>query len=450
MVYLLDNLDTDYIRLLIQSLTHTNIYYNKLKRFVSIENSIESILKEFIIINDKERKGLKCLVTNIDRAVKYDATGLFVYRKKDVYYHNPQKISVGGLWNVIDAMENAGLVDVYIGYMKLDGNNEYVDAVRSFITFKPELTALFSKEGRLSVKYGDNDIVDIIDRSKTKDSGKRVIKETRRVAGVAEIKKNLIQFNNQLAQTVFHLNGTPLPPPIYKRVFTDSLDFAGRYYSIDGRYQCVSQDIRKHLFIDNEKVCELDFSSLHPAICYTLSDEGMGTDFKPYECDTSFLNIDYDKIEQHKNKYNLVKYEPVRSICKQALLCSINAKSIDAAYMAVAYELSEDAKRPEHKKKYVGINKPFPAKQLCQALCDHNYKIAHYFFSDAGIKLQNIDSKIAGLVIEEFLVDGEVLLPYHDSFIVKSSLCDKLEKAMLNAYIDVVGSRRNCRIDRKY
>lgn len=450
MRYLIDDLDIDNIKLMVQTLTHTNIYYNNLKRFTGVENYIKDIVQEYIDINDSLIRGIKCLITNADRAVKYNATGLFVYRKPQHYSNSKQKISKDSLWKTIDVMEEIGLLDVYVGYMKIDGNDDYMESIRSFIVFKDEFKALFNKNGFEHVKYGDGDIVDIIDRTKTKELKQRVKKETRRMTGISAIKKDLVQFNNRLAQTVFHLNGTPLPPPIYKRVFTDSIDFGGRYYSIDGRYQCVGQNIRKHLFIDNEPVCELDFSSLHPSICYTVSREEMDEGFKPYNCDTSFLNIDRKKIEEHKIKYNLEEYDPVRAICKQALLCSLNARNLDAAYMAVAHELSEDLKRPEIKKKYVGIERPFPAKQLCQALCDHNYKIGHFFFSDSGIILQNVDSKIAGLVIQDFLADGDVLLPYHDSFIVKASLEEKLEQSMIRAYNEVVGSTNNCKIDKKY
>ena len=122
----------------------------------------------------------------------------------------------------------------------------------------------------------------------------------------------------------------------------------------------------------------------------------------------------------------------------------------EAAFMAVAHELATDLKRPEIKKKYVGIERPFPAKQLCQALCDHNYKIAHFFFSDSGVVLQNLDSKMADLIIQDFISDDEVLLPYHDSFIVKKSLEEKLETSMNKAYTYVVGSNMNCKIDKKY
>lgn len=450
LIYLIKDLEEDNVRLMIQSLTHTNIYYNKLKRFIGIERYIENIVSNYIDIDDSIVRGLRCVVTNADRAVKYNATGLFVYRKPSHYSKNKQDISKDSVWSVLDSLEQAGLIDIYIGYMKLDSNDEHLESVRSFIIFKQEFIHLFNKNGFENVKYGDGDIVDIIDRAKTKELKQRIKKETRRVNGVANIKKDLMQFNKRLAQTVFHLNGTPLPPPIYKRVFTDSLDFGGRYYSIDGRYQCVSQNIRKHLFIDNEQVVELDYGSLHPAICYAVSGEEMEEGFKPYECDTSFLNINEKAIENHKIKFGIEKYEPVRSICKQALLCSINAKNIEAAFMAVAHELATDLKRPEIKKKYVGIERPFPAKQLCQALCDHNYKIAHFFFSDSGVVLQNLDSKMADLIIQDFIADDEVLLPYHDSFIVKKSLEEKLETSMNKAYTYVVGSSINCRIDKKY
>ena len=194
MIYLIEDLEEDNIRLMIQSLTHTNIYYNKLKRFIGIERYIENIVSNYIDIDDSIVRGLRCVVTNADRAVKYNATGMFVYRKPSHYSKNKQDISKDSVWSVLDSLEQAGLIDIYIGYMKLDSNDEYLESVRSFIIFKQEFIHLFNKNGFENVKYGDGDIVDIIDRAKTKELKQRIKKETRRVNGVANIKKDLILY----------------------------------------------------------------------------------------------------------------------------------------------------------------------------------------------------------------------------------------------------------------
>ena len=94
MIYLIEDLEEDNIRLMIQSLTHTNIYYNKLKRFIGIERHIENIVSNYIDIDDSIVRGLRCVVTNADRAVKYNATGMFVYRKPSHYSKNKQDIFI--------------------------------------------------------------------------------------------------------------------------------------------------------------------------------------------------------------------------------------------------------------------------------------------------------------------------------------------------------------------
>ena len=65
-------------------------------------------------------------------------------------------------------------------------------------------------------------------------------------------------------------------------------------------------------------------------------------------------------------------------------------------------------------------------------------KIAKYFATGEGIKLQYIDSQIVEKVMIRLARENIVALPIHDSFIVRMSHINDLKKEMNKAYKEVV------------
>ena len=70
-------------------------------------------------------------------------------------------------------------------------------------------------------------------------------------------------------------------------------------------------------------------------------------------------------------------------------------------------------------------------------------------YKDKGVQLQYVDSEIVAEVLNRLLMEDEVLLPEHDSVIVRSSIKDKVYRYMREAYKDVMGSDEFCYIEEK-
>jgi hypothetical protein len=90
-----------------------------------------------------------------------------------------------------------------------------------------------------------------------------------------------------------------------------------------------------------------------------------------------------------------------------------------------------------------------PVTDILSEVVDTNYIIYDYFYKQNSSWLQNIESKIAEKVIDAFTQRGEVVLCIHDSFIVKESLEEDLEKEMRNAFEKVLDWKHNCKISKK-
>lgn len=79
--------------------------------------------------------------------------------------------------------------------------------------------------------------------------------------------------------------------------------------------------------------------------------------------------------------------------------------------------------------------------EAVKALENHNRAICGAFFSDAGVRLQAKDARIARRILGRFVrrARSELVLPVHDSFIVRASLRDELREVMLREHEQVTG-----------
>jgi len=253
-------------------------------------------------------------------------------------------------------------------------------------------------------------------------------------------------------------------PVEYKRIYSNSLSECGRFFVAGGGVQLIPEKYRsKYLRFDGEEVVELDFSSIHPFICYEkLNLSGgfdcnlwdiLGQDFKPYDADTSMLQVDWDEVAEFQKIHNITNYNPIRNLCKQALLTSINAVDRTSAVAAVSSEIFRDMKKAgtkdAAKRSYVGLKPKVQVGELCDAIKAHNYIIEDLFFRDMGVKLMNTDSNITARIVEMMIQQGESTLLYHDSYICRASAEEKLYDAMLKAWKDEVGDNQFCKIERK-
>lgn len=429
-------------------LTHFNIHYNQSKQYKHIVDEIMNL--------DVGKKEVWCVVTNIARALKYKAIGLSVPRQRSAYSGNEQGISQRRMIILLDKLEDSGYTDNFIG-----GVVDWKDltTVQSCFVFKQKLLDLFVGVD-VSQEQDHFNVVEIKDR-KTKE-----IKSKSGVRGVKIISEYMNAYNTQLMSTEISDETGLLSVQQYKRVFSDNLRQGGRIYNTAGGVQVLNEVQRGQMKINGEKVVELDFKAMHPSLLYEQEYEENSEDiddwisntwggvYNPYGAEMPFLKVNKQKVEEFRTAFNKPNYDPIRNLNKHALMVSLNAKTYQKAYVQVTEEfradqvgwdnLSEDAK-------FYGIESVgnFPGHTVCQAVAAHNKPIAHYFFKDQGIKMQYLDSEIVADVLNRLLMEDEVLLPEHDSVIVRETIKDKVMGYMRQAYLELMGSDKFCYLEVK-
>ena len=107
------------------------------------------------------------------------------------------------------------------------------------------------------------------------------------------------------------------------------------------------------------------------------------------------------------------------------------------------------AKRIEDQDFYALNIKDNQYSLVLEAVRDHNDLIKDKFFSDAGIYLQNTDSKIMMSIVGAMGAKGHAVLAYHDSVLVKASAEHDLREAMYAAWKEVLGDTTFCKVDKK-
>lgn len=163
---------------------------------------------------------------------------------------------------------------------------------------------------------------------------------------------------------------------------------------------------RQDVTIRGEPVVEIDYKTLHPAILYAMAEAEM-----PNDC------------------YALPGWDPsLRKLIKVGVLITLNAKNKSQARYAIAHHdlMGEVAQKGSEKALW-------RADRLIDDIKRTHAPIAHYFHCDKGAELMRLDSELAKTVMLEMSRRGEVVLPVHDSFLVRESKADQLEEVMFRA-----------------
>ena len=168
----------------------------------------------------------------------------------------------------------------------------------------------------------------------------------------------------------------------------------------------MSKAKRQAVEISGEPVVEIDFKNLHPAILYAMEVADM-----PVDC------------------YSLPGWDSnLRPLIKVALLITLNAKNKYQARHAIAHH---DKMAPLAT---LGSQEAVrAADELIDDIKRVHAPIAHHFHCDKGAELMQLDSELAKAVMFEMGRRGEVVLPVHDSFLVRQSKADTLEQVMFRA-----------------
>jgi len=268
------------------------------------------------------------------------------------------------------------------------------------------------------------------------DSGKPQEYSDEDYAEIPRMRKMLLRYNDLLRRSFIDLQNHE--EPVYRRRFWNpkkrawdekaivtghhnkfvrrvfyrgSWQLGGRFHG--GFWQQIDGDKREQIRINDFRTVELDFSGLHINIAYAL--EGLGPiDGDPYEVEPLFN----------------VPASEQRAWVKALSLTAINVKSEDQIYPAFrqAQPTGSRAKRFRN----VELRKLFDAfKRKHQA-------IQHYFCSDQGVRLMNIDGEIVARVLKYFTDRDEPILSIHDSFICREQCKEELTRVMNQTVSDML------------
>lgn len=269
------------------------------------------------------------------------------------------------------------------------------------------INALVESQGQIALIGADGESETVILR----DADENVV-EYEDTASTNLMRENLRIINRRLASSrivleindtmyaeiVARINGDRDPErrtidftndQLYRIFNNSSWEQGGRFYG--GWWQNIPKEYRKYIDINHKPTVELDYSGHHIRILY--ANENLNPPDEPYDL------TEYGREDQ-----------------KQAVLIMLNAFDEGAAVKAMAKK---------------GIRN---AKRLTKALAQRHSQIQQHFFSGIGLNLMYQDSIIAEKVMLLMLERGAVVLPVHDSFIVRNSYDRELEEIMVAVF----------------
>lgn len=177
------------------------------------------------------------------------------------------------------------------------------------------------------------------------------------------------------------------------RVFNRDFSHGGRWYG--GWFQRVRSSLRAAITIDGEPTIEEDFKTMHPRLLEAAAGLNL-----PFGSD------DFDF-------YAVGRFS--RAECKLAFNVLLNADSRAGALTALRNDMDQQR-----------------AGKLITAFEDGYPRLAPYWFSGVGLRLQRIDAEICGAVLRRLREAGIPALAVHDSFV--SAVCH--QGALLEAMDD--------------
>ena len=184
---------------------------------------------------------------------------------------------------------------------------------------------------------------------------------------------------------------------IYSRGVTN---LGGRFYG--GWWQGLPSRYRPHITIDNYKTVEVDFSTMSLRLLYAIEGE---------------------KVDENKDLYDigLTGSKKYLSRARELIKIYINAILNDESghYRLKPSELEE--LKLSH-------------KELNNLVKKCHKSIAHLFGTGVGLELMYLDSIIAEELMLFFRFQGIVLLPIHDSFIIRAGYELSLRAEMKNIF----------------
>ena len=376
---------------------------------------------------------VNCFLYNARYFVKNNKDYVPITLKKE-YYSRPliyngrvvrsKKISFSYSKHLFNYLDTIGCTLVKGKLIEWD----YCKATRNMTVHKSEVSRVILSDvlyNSIRDVIPDNESITIKSVIEVRNSSGEVITK-RLTPKQKEAMKMLNSYNEKILSAALTIDDNYFNIQLKKVYLHSSFECGGRNYIVgEDSNEVLNKMKRKKLLIDGEPTCELDFSNLHPRILADMDGVTLPKDFDPY-------SIEMEGFEDNKL---------FREICKKGLLIALNCGDMVRSSAALASSLSEPSiKSRIDKAKAKGT---FPeilrCKKILEKLVEHNGYLLNHIHSGIGHELTNIESQIMDIIIENILMEGEVLIPIHDSVIVVESFKDKAEKIMYNAYDVVVG-----------
>lgn len=390
------------------------------------------------VIDSKYEQELWVVLTHVGRCIRYGTNG-YRFSLKASHYSAANKffgikISAKRMNELFSILHNEGYIVFYKGFY-----HKGHDSSSSAVAICEKLKSLFSVKA-LEVQGAAREEVEvteveILDKEKTPVSKKYnhikfkvekmkdvVLKSTRGIKGVAEIKRNLKAYNNCIEKNTITIDlgegDQECNAIVYKRRFENDLNTCGRYY-VKGTFQNLPSEYRPSIKINGEPTVELDMKNCHPLMLASMDDEPLSEDFDCYSIP------------------KLLEIGITRDIAKGMLFPILFSSSKESAVKGVRLKL-QSAKM-----------KHISALYVVECFLEHNYFLEEYAYTESLYGyLQHLDSSIATKVINHFTAKGVVVLCYHDSFRIQQRYEDELYRMIVDSYNDVVGSTSNLRISK--
>lgn len=295
----------------------------------------------------------------------------------------------------------------------------------SFISPTPKLLSLFYKDLNLieeDILDAENSYLECLEVVIVRNEFKEIIMDdlinekyfnigVNGKEEMEEIVKTLNKVNN--SATIVDGDGVILENS-YCRVFNKSYNLGGRWYRADIlRIKNKESKARLDITINGESVVEVDFRGMHFMIAAAMpkftTDHEMPSDVYAFMLrDDDYSEVDYDVL---KTSVNIM----------------FNCNSQQESFSAINKMIRE---LPEEKKKQLSLTRAKFIAQIVEEDFPEVFSAMNGGIYDFGLLLQNADSKIAELIIKEFVDEGIPILPVHDSFLVQEKHLDKLLNAM--------------------
>lgn len=367
---------------------------------------------------NKRSRIYKVLLSNLAYLISCSSKGKNLTISFSTKPETMQKYKLGRdtVRNCIEQLYKQGFIQIHSGYLKINGSLKYGLNFPSRMKFESKLYKRFYRLEEAVFRKTSKCVV-VRDKD---ENGKKID-----VTGNHDIPQELIDEINLINEVnsqaiIKNGEGKVISGGQFYRVFNNSsFHQGGRFY--DHVIQSLSSESRKKLTINNESVVEEDYSSLHPKFLYDLEKIPQCENFDAYRIDDDSL-IPIPKAVRRK-------------FLKLAVNIMLNASSLEEAQYAIIDKVSKVGKKSKKKPLLTKeIVQQIDMDKVCNAILNYHSPIKRHFYGGEGIVLQNLDSDIASRILYMFAKAGEPCLCVHDSFIVRQSVKQDLNKAMQLAY----------------